>query len=238
MKVGSLFSGIGGMDLGLEQAGMQVIWQSETDPFASKILQKHWPHIPNLGDISLINPTLLLPVDLLCGGFPCTQTSLAAAIHGKRSGLEGDESGLWWEMFRIMQHLLPRWVLVENTGGVSRWAGEIQRCLEGCGYTVSIQTLTAHSIGAPHERRRMFFIANRDGKRLEVTREVGPSKDTENPWASSPRGAWGKNQSRTSRMDDGIPNRMDRIKCCGRAVVPKVAYEIGRAIIEADKGVI
>ncbi len=90
MKVGSLFSGIGGLDLGLERAGMQVIWNCENDPYCSRVLAKHWPTIPNLGDITQIDWSGVERVELICGGFPCQPASLA----GKRKGRD-DERWLW-----------------------------------------------------------------------------------------------------------------------------------------------
>ena len=82
MKVGSLFSGIGGLDLGLERAGMTVVWQSEIDPYASRVLAKHWPDVPNLGDITTVDWSNVEPVDLICGGYPCQPFSYAGTRHG------------------------------------------------------------------------------------------------------------------------------------------------------------
>jgi DNA (cytosine-5)-methyltransferase 1 len=84
MRVGSLFSGIGGIDLGLERAGMEIAWQVEIDEFCRRVLEKHWPRVPKYGDIRALNPADLAPVDLVAGGFPCQPVSVA----GKRKGKE------------------------------------------------------------------------------------------------------------------------------------------------------
>src|SRR5438552_2774237 len=114
LTVGSLFAGIGGFDLGLERAGMRVIWQSEIDPYACAVLRKHWPQVPNNGHIRTIVADRVERPDVLCGGFPCQDISLA----GARMGLEGDRSGLWSEYARVVRELQPRFVFVENTTGL------------------------------------------------------------------------------------------------------------------------
>src|SRR6266508_3311642 len=116
LTVGSLFSGIGGFDLGLERAGMRVIWQSEIDPYASAVLRKHWPGVPNLGDIRSIQPLYLAGggcPDVICGGFPCQPFSHA----GKRSGKD-DDRYLWPEMRRLINGFRSAWVIGENVAGI------------------------------------------------------------------------------------------------------------------------
>jgi DNA-cytosine methyltransferase len=111
MTVGSLFSGIGGFDLGLERAGMQVIWQSEIEPHCCKVLKKWWPDVPNLGNIFKIKDPPA--VDLICGGFPCQPFSIA----GKRKG-KADDRYIWPEMLRVITEVKPRWVFAENVPGI------------------------------------------------------------------------------------------------------------------------
>ena len=84
LSVGSLFSGIGGLDLGLERAGMHVIWQSEIDPYASQVLAKHWPTIPNLGNVKEINWNEVPRPDVICGGYPCQPFSYAGKTQGRK----------------------------------------------------------------------------------------------------------------------------------------------------------
>lgn len=111
---GSLFSGIGGLDLGLERAGMKCAWQVEIDEYARKILTKHWPDIPKFTDVRTVGKHNLASVDVIAGGFPCQDVSLA----GKRRGLAGERSGLWAEYFRIIGELRPRVALIENVPGL------------------------------------------------------------------------------------------------------------------------
>ena len=108
MKFGSLLSGIGGMDLGLERAGMECIWQVEIDKKCRDILLRHWSNVRRYTDVKEVkNPR---PVDLICGGWPCQDLSVA----GKRAGLHGERSGLFFEALRIIQDLKPRWFILEN----------------------------------------------------------------------------------------------------------------------------
>lgn len=127
MRVGSLFSGIGGLDLGLERAGMTVAWQAEVDPYCREVLTKHWPHVPNLGDVETIEWSSVEHVDLICGGFPCQDVSKASRT---RHGIDGDKSGLWRCMAAAVRDVRPRYVLVENvaallTAGWGRVLGDL-----------------------------------------------------------------------------------------------------------------
>lgn len=150
---GSLFSGIGGIDLGLERAGMTCRWQIENDEYATKVLAKHWPHVARYGDIRCISP--LERVDLIAGGFPCQDISSA----GRRAGITGERSGLWSEFYRLICELRPRYVLVENVaallyGGIDTVLGNLA---EG-GYDAEWQILPAEAFGAPHLRERVFIV--------------------------------------------------------------------------------
>ena len=111
MRIGSLFSGIGGLELGLERAGVgRVAWQVEIDPFCRAVLAKHWPDVERFEDVRSVGASNLSPVDVICGGFPCQDVSLA----GLGRGLEGERSGLWFEYLRIVTEMRPRFVVVEN----------------------------------------------------------------------------------------------------------------------------
>jgi len=160
MKVGSLFSGIGGLDLGLERAGMEIVWQVENDPYCQKVLKKHWPGVPCYGDIKEIDFTTLPPVDLICGGFPCQPVSCA----GKRQG-DQDARWLWPEFYRAVCEARPQWVLVENVPGLlsaqdGRLFGGILRDLACGGYDAEWDLLPAAAFGAPHLRYRVFLVAH------------------------------------------------------------------------------
>ncbi len=151
---GSLFSGIGGIDLGLERAGMSCSWQVEIDEYAQKVLAKHWPNVARYGDVYTVGKDTLAGVDLIAGGFPCQPHSLA----GGRQASE-DERDLWPEFYRIIRELKPRFVLGENVLGLlssegGTFFGTILRQLAEAGYDVEWGVLRASDVGAPHQRER------------------------------------------------------------------------------------
>lgn len=168
MKIGSLFSGIGGLELGLEWSGLgRTIWQCESDPFCRARLSEHWPEARLYDDVRTLEPTALAAVDLICGGFPCQDVSSA----GKGAGLGGARSGLWYEFLRVVAGCRPRWVVVENVAsGAKRWVDAVRGDLERVGYATLPVPLSAEDVGAPHLRRRIFVLAclgNATGPRLE-----------------------------------------------------------------------
>jgi DNA (cytosine-5)-methyltransferase 1 len=171
VKVGSLFSGIGGLDLGLERAGMTVIWQSEIDPYASRVLAKHWPDVPNLGDITKIDWSTVERPDLICGGYPCQPFSLA----GRRQG-EDDPRHLWPLMRDAIRVLRPRWALLENVPGhLALGFGQVLGELAECGYDCEWDCIPAAAVGAPHLRYRVFVVAHagRQGRRQDTGSTYG-----------------------------------------------------------------
>jgi len=191
-----MFSGSGILDRAIEQAtGGTVVWHCETDPAASAVLAQHWPDTPNLGDVRRINWSRVRwgigPIDLLCGGFPCTDISNA----GTRSGLRADtRSGLWSEMVRAINTLRPPQVFIENVrallttpanrtiistcpnGGdgarhsvvepgseiLDTGIGAVLGDLADLGYDAEWETLSASRAGAPHQRQRVFIVAHTD----------------------------------------------------------------------------
>jgi DNA (cytosine-5)-methyltransferase 1 len=151
---GSLFSGIGGLDLGLERAGMRVRWQCEIDPYCRAVLRKHWPDIPCYEDIRVVGADAER-VDLVCGGFPCQPVSLAG-----RGKAQADERWLWPEFERVVGELRPRYVLVENVPGLAaRGLGDVVGSLTALGYDAEWDVVSAASVGAPHLRERIFLVA-------------------------------------------------------------------------------
>ena len=170
MKFGSLFSGIGGFDLGFEQAGMQCAWQCEIDKHARSVLATHWPGVPCIEDVRDVRRDTVAAVDLICGGFPCHDLSVA----GKRAGLAGERSGLWFEFHRVLADLRPQWVVVENVPGLlSSHRGAdfavILRGLVECGYGVSWRIFDAQYFGVAQRRRRVFIVGSfGDGRSAEV----------------------------------------------------------------------
>lgn len=173
--VGSLFSGIGGLDRGVERAGFgPTVWQVEIEPFAKGILRKHWPEAIQYDDVCSIGigPERAhkpAPVDGLIGGFPCQGNSSA----GKGLGLDDPRSGLWREFYRLVGELRPRWAIVENVAsGARRWLPYVRRDLHLLGYRTRALAISAFDVGAPHLRRRVFVLAA-DPKRVELRDEPG-----------------------------------------------------------------
>jgi DNA (cytosine-5)-methyltransferase 1 len=155
MRFVSLFAGIGGLDLGLERAGMRCVAQVENDPYCVRVLAKHWPGVPRWGDIRDLDPKELPDHDLICGGFPCQPVSLAGARQA-----QDDPRWLWPEMFRIVRTVRPRWVLVENVPGLaSAGLGDVLGDLASVGYDAEWQSIPAAAVGAPHLRWRIFIVA-------------------------------------------------------------------------------
>lgn len=157
MRIGSLFSGAGGLDMAVEAAfGGEVIWQSEYDKAASKVLAYRYPCAPNLGDITQIDWKTVETPDVLCGGWPCQPFSLA----GKQRGIH-DERALWPFVARAVCVLRPRFVVLENVPAVLS-AGEFDRVaadLAQAGYEFAWTCFRASDIGAPHRRERLFVVA-------------------------------------------------------------------------------
>lgn len=157
---GSLFSGIGGIDLGLERAGMVCKWQVEINDYANKVLEKHWPNVPRFRDVRECGSANLEYVDLICGGFPCQDISGA----GKRAGINAERSGLWTQFSRILGELRPHYALVENvsnllSGENGKWFGKVLEDLAAIGFDAEWHCIPAAAVGAPHIRDRVFILA-------------------------------------------------------------------------------
>tara|TARA_B100000282_G_scaffold275287_1_gene232508 strand:- start:172 stop:1140 length:969 start_codon:yes stop_codon:yes gene_type:complete len=296
ITIGSLFSGIGGFELGLERAipNSKTIWQCEQNAFAQKVLKKHWPDVPIYDDIKEIKHGTIDVVDIICGGFPCQDISQA----GKRKGIaNGERSGLWFEMLRIIDMVRPRIAIAENVTAITqkgRGMDIVVSSLSKIGYDVEWIDVRASDEGAPHKRERIFFVAypnqiHTAGKfgivekeKRKTSKEVQHKrKDTNESWNTNPiddgtrcettsntirqhikkqsmytepmeserlfecgRGENGRihatNYWKTTpigsplcRMDDGISNRVDRIKALGNAIVPQCSETIGRYIMKS-----
>ena len=155
LTVGSLFSGIGGLDLGLERAGMEVIWQSEIDPYGCQVLKKHWPEVVNHGNIKEINWGDVVRPDIICGGYPCQPFSTA----GKRNGTD-DPRHLWPWVREAISVLRPQYAILENVRGhVSLGLDIVLREMASIGYDAEWQIVSAASVGAPHRRDRVIIVA-------------------------------------------------------------------------------
>jgi DNA-cytosine methyltransferase len=190
LTIGSCFSGIGGIENGLElTGGFETKWQCEINDYARRVLAKHWPGIPIYKDIKELYETdFPESVDVICGGFPCQPFSSA----GNRKG-EADERHLWPEFIRVIRQAKPRWVICENVPGLltidsGRPFGRILTDLATCGYVVEWDTISAASIGALHPRNRIFIIghsmayAKHDGFLTPEIKECAGSRKTTPPW--------------------------------------------------------
>lgn len=167
IRIGSLFAGIGGLELGLE-AGLaatgweaETVWQVEQNEYCRAVLARHWPGAVRYDDVRDIGISSVPPVDLLCGGFPCQDLSVA----GKGAGLEGAKSGLFWEMARIVCEIQPRLWIMENVPAITfRGLGDVLGEVARLGYAARWGVLSAEDVGAPHLRRRWFCVAWRPGE--------------------------------------------------------------------------
>jgi DNA (cytosine-5)-methyltransferase 1 len=167
MNVGSTFSGVGGFDLGFERAGMRVLWQAEIDEWCRRVLRWHWPNAAIFDDVRAVNGEAE-PVNLLCGGFPCQDLSVA----GKRAGFKGERSSLFFEFARIADELRPRWIVLENVVGLlssaeGRDFGILLATLAEIGYGCAWRVVDARYFGVPQRRRRVFIVGclGDDGER-------------------------------------------------------------------------
>jgi len=173
LTIGSLFSGIGGLELGLQRglsaAGVptRTIWQVEQNDYCRRILSRHWPRAERYADVRTVTASSVHPVDVLCGGFPCQDLSVA----GKQAGLEGDRSGLFYEMARIVREIRPRIWIMENVPNiVNLGLSAVLSEVAACGYNARWGMLRADDplVGAPHRRERWFcvaWLADNDRKR-------------------------------------------------------------------------
>jgi DNA (cytosine-5)-methyltransferase 1 len=245
LTVGSLFAGIGGIDLGLERTGgFKTVWQVEIDDYARRVLERHWPNVRRWDDVRTFPPEPIdeWRCDLICGGFPCQDISDA----GPKTGIEGERSGLWSEFIRVVRCIRPRYVLVENVAAIlDRGMGAVLRDLVFSGYCAEWECIPAGAFGARHFRNRVFIIATADSlldtesepswsvyrqQRRETQRRLselgGRLGETGFLWPDQPG---------IHRTAHGVPNRVDRHRCLGNAVVPQVAEWIGRRILEVEE---
>lgn len=177
MKVLDLFSGIGGISLGLERAGMETVAFCEQNEHAQAILRKHWPEVPIFDDVCEVNGEQFRgTVDVVCGGFPCQDLSVA----GKKAGFSGERSSLYREMLRIIGECRPRYAIFENvtgllTGERGKWFAQFLYDLAKIRYDAEWHCISASYLSAPHHRDRVWIIAypsiEHDGKRNAGTSE-------------------------------------------------------------------
>ncbi len=248
LTVGSLFSGIGGLDLGFEQAGMKTVWQVEYDDWARGKLDENFPHTEKFKDVREVGKHNLKSVDLICGGFPCQDIS---TLNDTRGGIEGKKSGLWSEYCRIICELRPSYVLIENVTALIMDGLERVLCdLATIGYDAEWQTFRASTFGLPQQRRRLFIVSYPTGERL-LPVPVFTRKHLQNLFPYRQESLWDGTTIRLNdleysyptipehlRMDNGLSFELSEIEAAikgyGNAVCPPVAKWIGERIIEFD----
>ena len=182
MRVGSLFTGYGGLDMAV---GGDVVWYSEIEPAACKILAEHYPGVPNLGDITVVDWSTVEPVDVITGGYPCQPFSTAGMRRGKN-----DERHLWPYVRNAISTLRPSFAVLENVRGhLSMGLADVIGDLAGVGYDARWGLVRASDAGAPHGRARVFIVAypagtgsgcdlQQGGLSLQSGRSVGTVADT------------------------------------------------------------
>lgn len=226
----SLFTGIGGLDIATEWAGFTTVGQCEWADYPTRVLERHWPHVPRWRDIrsltkeSFYEKTGMDTVDLISGGFPCQPFSVA----GKRRGKE-DDRYLWPEMLRVIKELRPAWVVGENVDGIVTMAlDKVLSDLEACGYAAGAFVIPACAVDAPHRRNRVAIVAYGNVWRCpgKQRRQYAQQLTDTGRWAAEPG---------VGRVAYGVPNRVDRIRCLGNAVVPQQFYPVFQAIADIER---
>lgn len=198
--IGSLFAGIGGFDVGFENAGYRTAWQVELNPINRAVLTDRFPHARQFEDVRECGAHNLSAVDVITAGFPCQDISVAGS---RPRGLQGERSGLFWEVIRILKETQPRWVVLENVVNLlavndSRDFETVIRALADCGYVGFWRVLNAQYFGVPQQRRRIFLVAGyRQMPPIQLLADAAPV-DAISPASQSqhwprPADAWAAN---------------------------------------------
>ena len=256
LKVLDLFSGIGGFSLGLERTGgFETVAFCEIEEFPRRVLAKHWPNVPIHRDVRELKAEHVGAVDVICGGFPCQDISVA----GRRAGMEGTRSGLWSEIVRLYCEIRPRYLIVENVAGLlagpsdrpGEWFGQVLGDLAAIGCDAEWHCIPASSVGAPHSRDRVWVVAYPqqeqrlrpifDADDASQAIRLGAAERCEDGLRSemgtarrSVPGRW-LDQPDAIGMADGVSDWPYRLGACGNAVVPQIPEIIGRAILAAER---
>ncbi len=249
LKVLDLFAGIGGFSLGLERTGgFETVAFCEIEEFPRKVLAKHWPGVPIYEDVRKLTSDILerdgIPVDVITGGFPCQDISVA----GKQAGIgEGTRSGLWSECKRLLSELRPDYAIFENvanllsgpSGQPGGWFSRILTDLAQIGYDAEWHNIPASFVGAWHHRARIWLLAYPNKERCKrrtkgpIFRQQSLSKQLVRGFAQW-AGRSNLSASRFCDASDGVPNRLAAIAAGGNAVVPQIPELIGYSILEAE----
>lgn len=268
LKVLDLFSGIGGFSLGLEKTGgFETVAFCETDLACTNVLNNHWPDVPVFDDIRNLeafylngdfnNPPNLVdisgtfgietPIDIICGGYPCTGHSVA----GKKEGFKNEASNLWLEYKRLIGGIRPRYVIIENSPNLRNTGlGEVLKGLHEEGYNAEWQIISAYSVGSPHQRERIYIVAWRQDIPYPDPFRCWPTyikaEKTKSEWRAETKfkrdvvfEQVGEITSEFCINVDGFSKDMvmeieERIRQLGNAVVPQIVQLIGKGILEHE----
>jgi DNA (cytosine-5)-methyltransferase 1 len=248
LRVLDLFSGIGGFSLGLERTGgFETVAFCEIEEFPRRVLAKHWPDVPCYRDVRELTAERLaadgIAVDVITGGFPCQDLSIAGNQAGIR---EGTRSGLWAEIDRLIGELRPAFLVVENVANLlagpseqpGQWFGRVLGDLAERGYNAEWENIPASALGAPHRRERVWLVAypDQDGRELGIlsARRIQPVESALvwEPFRAASFAVQVPQLATICGNDDGLP---EELGACGNAVVPQIPELIGNAILEAIK---
>lgn len=238
MTHGSLFSGIGGFEIGADWAGIETLWNCEFESYQSKILNKIHPHAEHYGDIRTSD--IGRYVDIISGGFPCQDISVA----GKMEGIGGGRSGLWSEMFRVIRAIRPKYVIIENSPALLILGFERVLCdLSSIGYDAEWQVISNLSFGYPTLRKRIYIIAypNEVGSQGNVLKH-GATDQVFREWSPNPDDGYSMSKrihempaSAVVRNGDGVRYWTHRVGSVGNAVNPTVAHYLFDCIIKHNE---
>lgn len=253
-RVLDLFSGIGGFSLGLERAGsFETVAFCEIDPFCRKVLAKHWPNVPCYEDVRELTSERLaadgIAVDVITGGFPCQDVSVAGLKKGVGSETR---SGLYAEVIRLASDIRPKFVILENVAGLlsgptehpGGWFGAVLSDLAGIGYNAEWENIPASALGAAHRRERVWIVAYPmcgNVSDLGLSRQFYRASQETHTETSDGRvrfsdfGVGWPFEDRILRSTDGVSAGPHRIKSLGNSVVPQIPELIGRAINETEQ---
>ena len=230
-----LFSGIGGFSLGLESTGgFRTTAFCEIDPYCQKVLNKHWPDVPIYNDIRNFEHDG--KIDIVTGGFPCQPFSLA----GDRKG-QDDDRHLWPAMLAVIEKYRPTWVIGENVFGfISLGLDRCETDLEAIGYTVRTFDIYSCAADLPTLERHVWIVAtpNDIGQQGIWQKEIQKFTRVPREFSGSYTGEigrWNLPETRVCGVGERIPNRMDRLKCLGNAVDPRIPEMFGHYILNVEK---
>jgi DNA (cytosine-5)-methyltransferase 1 len=237
-KVLDLFSGIGGFSIGMERAGFSTIQFCESNPFCRSVLAKHWPGVPVADDIRSLVPMV---ADIICGGFPCQDASIA---NPNGLGIHGPRTGLWTELKRLASAIRPKAIVLENVPNLrKRGFGVVLGDLAEIGYDAEWRCISAYEAGYPHIRERLWIVAYPSSAGLQ--RSIGHrsilsiAEQSVSKHSDAPAAAWRAMADNFSgvRVDDGLPLAVHRrrVRAIGNSLVPDIVEAIAKEIAKQLK---